>query len=440
MTRSAEAGSMAGNSARLLAAQVLANSGYFASVLLLARALAPAERGTIAFVTVISLLLGRLTGVGMAEATNVLAAQRPGRRATLLANVLLVSAVGALAGAAVVCGVLIAFPRSRPAGVGGLEMAVIVAGALVTSTSYGAASFLQGCSRFRDVARLLVVGPWLYALLLALTWVTWRLDVDHAAVAWAVAQGVPALLACVASARGSGIGRPDRLLLTESIRFGARAWVGSLSHLFNARTDQVLIALLSSEGTLGVYAVAVNASEVLFYLPAAAAVTLVPAVARSTGAGSVERTLRVFRAVTVVTAASVMAAALMGPVLLPIVFGRAYGPAVEPFLWLLPGAVGFGSSTVFSGALLASGAPGLSSLGPVISLVVGTALDVVLIPRFGASGAAAAASAALLAGGAAAAIAYGARAGLGPSALVPRRADVAALASLPSRRAGTRPS
>ena len=158
------------------------------------------------------------------------------------------------------------------------------------------------------------------------------------------------------------------------------------------------------------------------------------------GEVGVNRTLRVFRIVMIITTVAVGVAALAGPVLLPIVFGAAYAGAVQPFLWLLPSAFGFAASAVFSTALLASGAPALSSLGPVISLVAGVALDLVLIPRLGATGAAIAASIALLAGGAAAATAYGLRAGLRPGALVPRREDVALLVTRATRRAGARPS
>jgi O-antigen/teichoic acid export membrane protein len=148
----------------------------------------------------------------------------------------------------------------------------------------------------------------------------------------------------------------------------------------------------------------------------------------------------VFRAVMIITTVAVAVAAVLGPVLVPLVFGHAYAGSVEPFLWLLPSAFGFAASAVFSNALLASGAPARSSLGPVTSLVVGVGLDIVLIPAHGATGAAIAASVALLIGGTAAAVAYGARAGLRPGALIPRRDDVALLASRAIRRAGARPS
>jgi O-antigen/teichoic acid export membrane protein len=146
-----------------------------------------------------------------------------------------------------------------------------------------------------------------------------------------------------------------------------------------------------------------------------------------------ERTLRVFRAVVLVTAVATALAAVVGPMLIPLVFGQAYRQSVGPFLWLLPSALGFAASVTFSTALVASDAPGLSSLGPAVSLISGIALDLVLIPSYGASGAAAAASAALLAGGATAATAYRTRAGFGWGALVPRAQDVRALHLLARR-------
>jgi O-antigen/teichoic acid export membrane protein len=435
-----DTGSITGNSMRVLTAQVVGNAGYFVSVLLLARGLPPAERGAVAFVTVSALVISSLASFGTADATKVFAAQRPAARPRLLSNVVLASAAGGTAGGLVACAALIAMAGARPDGIGALELVAIAAGSVVGALGLAGAAFLHGCSRFRVYSRLLAFGPWLYAVLLAVMWAEWGLTVDRAAVAWVIAQAVPAVLFCGAAARGTGFGRPDLRLLAETVRYGVRAWLGGLAHLLNARVDQVLLGLLATQAALGTYAVAVNASEVLFYLPSAVGTALLPAVARAGVATGVERTLRVFRVVMIITLAAVAVAALVGPVLLPVVFGGDYHGSVEPFLFLLPSAIGFVASAVFSNALLASGAPALSSLGPVVSLTIGVALDLILIPKHGAAGAAIAASAALLCGGAAAAIAYGIRSGLPPGALVPRWGDVELLASLAMRRAGARPS
>jgi O-antigen/teichoic acid export membrane protein len=429
-----EGRSLASNALLLVGALVAGNVGYFAAVLLLARALGPSQRGTTAFITVTAMVTARCANLGLNEATRVFAAQRPGARPALLANLILASVVLSTAGAALVCGALLALPSVRPGGIGRQELVILAAATVATGVGSAGYSYLQGCSRFRAYGLVQSTASWFYAMLLALAWVVGGLTAARAAVAWTVAQALQGVVLLGAGLPGIGLGRPSPHLLRESLAFGARAWVGGLSQFLNARTDQILTALIASEATLGIYAVAVNASEILFYLPAAVAAALLPVVARDGLGGGPERTLSVFRPVALVTLGGIVVAAVLGPVLIPPVFGEDnYQGAVAPFLWLLPSAIGFAASTTFSAALVASGSPGLSSLGPAVALALGIALDLVLIPAHGASGAAAAASAALLAGGAVAAAAYRSRTGFGWGELVPRPRDVRTLAQLARR-------
>ena len=272
-------------------------------------------------------------------------------------------------------------------------------------------------------------------------WAGPGLTVGRAALAWTATEGLRAVVLISLAGRGTVLGRPSRGLLVEEIGFGIRLWVGSLARFLNFRTDQILMGFLASEAALGFYAVAVNASEVLLYLPSSAATALLPLIARTEPARRGEETLRAFRSVAFVTAAGVAAAALLGPVILPAVFGDPFQESVGPFLWLLPGTFGFAASAVFSNALVGSSSPGLSSLGPMVSLVVGIGLDLALIPPFGATGAAAAASAAFLAGGATALVTYRR---VSPftwrALLVPRRGDLDVLKALagPLLRVGPR--
>jgi O-antigen/teichoic acid export membrane protein len=425
---------VARGSALLFWSKVAGNAGFFAAVLILARALGPSGRGTIAFVVVTALVVGRVVGLGVGEATTVFAAREDRLRGVLLSNLVLFILCSALLGASLAIGGLILLGEQRPAGVGAEELAIIALGILATALAESVAAFLLGCGRLGRLALVTATASWLYPVLLGVIWLSAGLTVASAALAWVAAESFRMLLMLAQSVRGLRVARPDPRLLVESVRFGAKAWIGSMARFLNFRTDQILLGFLASEAALGVYAVAVNASEMLLYLPAATAYALLPVAARADAAVRTEQTLRAFRSAALVTSGAILLAAALGPLLLPVVFGEPFRASVEPFLWLLPGALGFAATAVFSHALLASSSPGLSSLGPLVSLVVGIGLDLVLIPRYGATGAAAAASTAFLVGGAVALVAYSRQSPFAWRTLVqPRRSDLDVLRALAGR-------
>ena len=178
---------------------------------------------------------------------------------------------------------------------------------------------------------------------------------------------------------------------------------------------------------------AVNGAEVLLFMPTAVATALLPAVAREHGASAADRTLRTFRAAALLTLASAAVAAAVGWFAIPLVFGQEFRGSVEPFMWLLPGALGYAALSIFSNSLLATRAPGFSSAGSAIALGAGVALDLALIPAFGASGAAAAASAAFLAGGATAAALFRRTNGFAWRELVPGPGELSFLRRVAAR-------
>ncbi|MEO9174257.1 MAG: oligosaccharide flippase family protein, partial [Gaiellales bacterium] len=234
------------------------------------------------------------------------------------------------------------------------------------------------------------------------------------------------------------LGRPDRTLLRAALRFGIRSAPGELATSTNARADQSIMGAIQPERELGLYAVAVNAGEVLLYLPNAVGSAIVPNLVE-TGRDELEETsLRAFRMVFAVTTVAVIFAGVVGALLIPVVFGSKFEGSISPFLLLLPGAWGYAAQKVFSSALTGLGQPGRSSLGPLTALLTGLALDAVLIPLYGAQGAAGAASAAFIAGGIASLIAFHLAIPFRLRALVPSVADartiVQVVAGFRSRR------
>ena len=397
---------LASGSANLFWAKIAGNGGYFVAVLIVARGLGPAGRGTVAFITVTALVVAHVAGLGVGEATTVLAAREPRRRPLLLANALVFYLASSLVAATLTFTGLLASDVG-PAGVGATELVILASG--IVACAVGEVGLLLPA---RDGAHARA-GVRHRMRLVALR----GGRVRSLGRAWAHRRAArrspgPPRRRCAPSSwslsRGEvrSIGNPSRRILVEEIGFGIRLWIGSLARFLNFRTDQILMGFLASEAALGFYAVAVNASEILLYLPSSAATALLPLIARTEAVRRGEETLRAFRSVAFVSAIGAVAAAILGPLVLPAVFGDAFDESIIPFLWLLPGTLGFAASTVFSNALVGSSSPGLSSLGPIVSLTIGFALDLALIPQYDATGAAVAASAAFLAGGAVALATY----------------------------------
>jgi O-antigen/teichoic acid export membrane protein/peptidoglycan/xylan/chitin deacetylase (PgdA/CDA1 family) len=399
-------GSRARATASMLAARMSANSGFFVAVLLIARSLGPANRGSFAFVSVAALIVGSLAPLGIGPALAVLAAREPARRPELAGTAV---GWGLLTGA--VAGLLIILAGSvlqshLPEGVDAFAIALAAIAAMCAATSGLSYSVLQGSNQFHRQAIVTGAAPWAYVAILVAARLTGNLDLHTAIAAWMLYWAMLAAGGVVVAALTLGLGRPRPETIRASLGFGARAWFGTLSLILNARVDQVLMGFLATEAALGIYAVAVNVSEVLLYLPAIVGTVLLPAVASSAPERTLSTTTAAARQLLLVTAVCGVVAAVLAPPLIPLVFGDAFAGAVTPFLWLLPGTLGYALLIVFASALTGSGLPGRSSAAWLIALLTGVALDLALMPRFGADGAAAAASAAFVAGGAAAVLAF----------------------------------
>jgi O-antigen/teichoic acid export membrane protein len=409
-------------SLRLLVSRALASAAMFVAVLLLARALEPAGRGAVAFVMMAGLVLAGISRFGVDEATIVFAARMRRERAQLLTNLTLFTLATSVLLAGLTALVLWLAPSVRPAGVDGVELLSLWVGTVALALTGGFIAYLLGCTRFLAQAVVAAAAPVLLAVFFAADMLSGGLTVRSGCVLWATAQVVGCSIGIVAAGRVNGAGRPSRRLFYRSLRFGLRAWIGSLATFLNARVDQVIMGLIAAEAALGIYAVSVNASEVALYLPGVVGLVIVPVIARSAAIERVATTLRVFRVLVLFTVATIAVGYALTP-LLPVIFGSSYEPSVTPYLLLLPGGIGYTALVVFSASALASSAPGRSSLGPLVALIVGVTLDFVLIPSYGATGAAIAATAAFLAGGLAAALVYRTVADFDVRMFLPRRTD-----------------
>jgi O-antigen/teichoic acid export membrane protein len=138
---------------------------------------------------------------------------------------------------------------------------------------------------------------------------------------------------------------------------------------------------------LGLYSVAVTMAELVFYVPDSVATIFLPRVAGSTVGEANQMLGRVGRLTTLLTLVVALALVPVAIVGIRVVL-RGYVDCLPAFLVLLPGAVSFSVAKVMTAYVNGRGRPGLVSAGTVASLALNLALNVILIPMYGITGAA----------------------------------------------------
>jgi O-antigen/teichoic acid export membrane protein len=377
--------------------------GYFVAVLVLARALVPAERGTLAFVVSTSILTAEVASFGIPSAVAYYASRRSRRAASILGEAVRFSLIsGTVLGVA--AALTIAVLGLQPPGVDRLALVALAGGAV--STMVGTLGGIFLVSIRRPVAFLIagLGNSWIYASAVVICFAAGVLDLRLTIILWVTTRAAGAAFTLAVAIAMTGIRSGDARTRRLGLSYGRRAWIGSLATMVNARADQMLMGFISTEHALGIYAVAVNAAEVLGYLPNAIGATLTPRIARESSAYASTTATAAFRIIAPITASLALLAFATGWFLIPAAFGAAYAESVTPFALLLPGAVGTAALTTFSAALNGSNLAGRASIATSAMLATEITGDLLLIGPYGASGAAAAASLAFAVGGTTAAV------------------------------------
>jgi O-antigen/teichoic acid export membrane protein len=187
--------------------------------------------------------------------------------------------------------------------------------------------------------------------------------------------------------------------LVAFLNFAVRVGAANIVTLLNYRADLYVVALLAAPRVLGQYAVAIGAAETLLV------VTQVPAVITSPHVGALAReeaarmTAKCARLTVLVAAVVCGTLYAFAPLLVEIVYGRAYTPLV-PALRILLVAVAILSLArpVANYFTLKLGKPEVGLLSAAIAAVLCIAISWILVPRMGMVGAAIATTCAYAAG------------------------------------------
>jgi len=374
----------------LVASQVLmAVAGVLA-----ARSLGPSGRGVVAAVISWPILIGWLSLLGINTAASVRIAG--GHRSDLGTTLGTAVAHSIVVGGVVTLGAMFVVPPAL-AHLGD-NADVLAMFALATIPMVVLADILMwvnvalGRIALANWARL--VGPTL--LLVGTVLLVLREEVTPTTIVALNIIGSVVALALTA------IGLPWRRIalsvseLRADLKFGFKAQIGGVLGLTNTRLDLLVMSAFVASSQVGYYAVANNMMVPVISLAAAAGTLLTPKIARMgsrnregvVDASQLAAIRREQRLYLILASAGGIALAAITPVVIPLLYGPAFNPAVVLVLVLIPGYVARVYIGLASAGTLGLRRPWVGNVTEGAGLVVTATLLPILLPRYDALGAA----------------------------------------------------
>lgn len=188
--------------------------------------------------------------------------------------------------------------------------------------------------------------------------------------------------------RAGGTPRLSYPALREAFSFGLRGNVNTWANAVVRRIDVLFVAHYAGMEAVGYYAASVSVAEIILALPDAVAGPFLPLRLEMEADEGRHFSPFVIKYILALMTLVCLVTALAGKWLIIILYGAAFLPSLLPLLCLLPGIVGLSLYHFVKADLYHMNRPGLISWVSVLAMICNLALNLLLIPRYGAVGAA----------------------------------------------------
>ena len=183
--------------------------------------------------------------------------------------------------------------------------------------------------------------------------------------------------------------RPDKQIAKTLFAYGWRVHLGAIALQANLRLDQMLMSIFLPSRELGLYVVAVSLSGIVNLSASSLVVVAFPRIANLVSAREKGKALgRYVRLGLLLSLLAAAPAAFFTPWLLHVFFGSAYLPAHAMTRVLIVASIPLSLNILLQSGLKAFGRPLAASQAELLGLVVTAVSLCLLLPPYGALGAA----------------------------------------------------
>ncbi|SIR73244.1 Membrane protein involved in the export of O-antigen and teichoic acid [Haladaptatus litoreus] len=180
--------------------------------------------------------------------------------------------------------------------------------------------------------------------------------------------------------------------IDKLLRYGSLQAVGGIAAMLLYKTDIILMGTFTNSESVAIYKSALLSAELVWVIPSAIQMVLLQNVSFNYSSNNIRKInnslTKSIRYVSIFVFLTGMGIFYLSSDFLHLYFGPNYVSASMPMRILLLGTILLGITRVISPALQATGWIKHSQIGSVLALTVNIVLNVLLIPEYGATGAA----------------------------------------------------
>jgi len=353
-----------------------------------ARALAPTGRGELATMIFSYGFLSSAFSLGLPSAITFSLRKYPEKSSSLLAAALVWSMVASCV-IGVICYALMPYwiPQYSPTVL--LYSRIFILNTPIAMFFSLGRSAVESRGNFRISNMTLAISPFITLLGLGLLALLHKLTPVSAAFCY-VLSGL-FMLYHLARALHRDF-HPRLIQFADSSRqllsYGVRSYGIDLCGTLSIYVDQALVVRLLSPDMMGIYIVALSLSRLLNMFHTSVVMVLFPRAVNRSSHEVLAMTGKAVRITTLMTSICGIVVMAIGPVLLMLLYGKEYSGALMILRILVVEVVLTGATQVLSQAFMALGRPGVITTLQVIGLSLTVPLMLLLIPRYGITGAA----------------------------------------------------
>jgi O-antigen/teichoic acid export membrane protein len=174
----------------------------------------------------------------------------------------------------------------------------------------------------------------------------------------------------------------------KSISYGSRSVLGLVFHYLTRRLDLFIINFFLNTAQVGFYSISLMLSELPWYIPQAFGTVLFPVVSGMEKPEAHRFSALICRNTIFITVIACLLLAIIATPVIGIFFTAKFYPALIPFYINLPRTVALGIARVLGGNFQGTGKPEYGTMMAFVSFAITLILDLILIPRWGITGAA----------------------------------------------------